>query len=95
MKSMRNPLKYLVVMEPHRPQQTALSRAVQLAKKTNAHIEAFSCTYLEDEQLNLHHSRQDAKHTALHALEHWSTFLPPSDCYAGGKIESQQNELLT
>lgn len=78
MESMQNSLIYLVVMAPQQTRQTALSKAALMAKKTNARLEIFACTYREDEELHRHHSRHDAKHSARKTLEQWTnTQLDP------------------
>ena len=64
-------LKYLVVMKPTSPRQTALSKAITLAQKTSVSIEAFACAYLDDNELNQHDSRQKAKRSATQVLKNW------------------------
>ena len=70
---MNNQLKYLVVMKPTSPRQTALSKAIALAQKTSVSIEAFACAYLDDSELNRHDSRQKAKRSATQVLKNWVT----------------------
>jgi len=64
-------LKYLVLMKPFSPNQTALRMAASIAKETNAAITAYSCIYLSNKEINHYSSRQEAKHSALEKQRAW------------------------
>ncbi len=64
-------LKYLAVMEPGSLHQTALTKAITLADKTNASITAFVCAYLSADEINHYPSRQEGKHLVLNKLGKW------------------------
>ncbi|WP_461482558.1 universal stress protein, partial [Porticoccus sp.] len=68
---MANCLKYLVVMDPDAPHQTALNRAVALAGRSGANVVAFACCYLSEQDMLHFNSRHEAKHDARQRLEQW------------------------
>ena len=95
---MNNQLKYLVVMKPASPHQTALSKAVALAQKTSVSIEVFACAYLDDNELNRHDSRQKAKRSATQVLKKWVTnqlaSMPLQEVATSQCIEWNSDDLL-
>lgn len=66
-------LKYLVVMAPLSPDQTALDKACTLAEKANASLTTFTCAHLSDREINHYPSRQEAKHLKLQELDKWTS----------------------
>jgi universal stress protein E len=64
-------LSYLVVLSPDAPRQTALRRAVALARCSGAEVIAFACDYLDARQMAHFNSRHDAKQATKQRLGQW------------------------